>query len=76
MGGPGLVIICSLPRAKPSARGVDMWCGAHFLSSSPQNRRQMFTQMAWEAESLALELRYLTGWGSHGDSYTDLNAKL
>lgn len=31
MGGPGLVIICSLPGAKPPARGVDMWCGAHFL---------------------------------------------
>lgn len=33
MGGLGLVIIYSLPGAKPPARGMDMWCGAHFLSS-------------------------------------------
>lgn len=36
----------------------------------------MFTQMVWEAESLAPEVRYLAGWVSHGDSYTDLNAEL
>lgn len=36
----------------------------------------MFTQMVWEAEPLAPEVRSLAGWGSHGDSYTDLNAEL
>lgn len=25
---------------------------------------------------MSTEVRYLTGWGLHGDSYTDLNAEL
>lgn len=32
-GGPGPGISYSLPGAKPPARGVGMWYGAHFLSS-------------------------------------------